>query len=88
MTASDQYPVDVESTVYFLTAEALANVVKHADATSVRIEIHHERDRLRWSVVDNGVGGADPRRGTGLLGLADRVARWEEGATIGMTTSI
>ena len=74
VTVRERYPKDVESTVYYVTAEALANVIKHAAATSVHIEVHDERDRLLWSVIDNGVGGADPERGTGLRGLADRLA--------------
>jgi signal transduction histidine kinase len=86
MTARERYPIDVESTVYFVTAEALANVVKHAGATLVRIEVHHERDLLRWSVIDNGVGGADPRHGTGLLGLTDRVTTLGGSLTISSNT--
>jgi len=60
--------------VYDTTAEALANVVKHSGATAVLVEVRQEGGRLRWTVVDNGKGGADTRGGTGLVGLIDRVA--------------
>jgi signal transduction histidine kinase len=67
-------PESVESTVYFVVAEALANVSKHADAASagVRVEIV-DGTCLVLSVQDDGVGGAVPVEGGGIAGLADRV---------------
>jgi signal transduction histidine kinase len=55
-------------------SEALANVVKHSRALCARITGTAQADRLVLVVWDNGTGGADPTRGTGLQGLADRVA--------------
>jgi signal transduction histidine kinase len=59
----------VETTTYFVVAEALTNAVKHARATSVTV-----RDGMpELQIRDDGAGGADPRHGTGLTGLVDRV---------------
>ncbi|MEO5842113.1 MAG: sensor domain-containing protein [Acidimicrobiales bacterium] len=63
----------VESTAYFVVAEALTNVAKHAHATEARISIARRGDRLAIDVTDNGTGGADQSRGTGLYGLTERV---------------
>ena len=63
----------VETTAYFVIAEALTNVVKHAGASSARVTAAVEDDRLTIEVRDDGVGGADAVRGTGLTGLFDRV---------------
>lgn len=64
---------DVDATLYFLCAEALANAARHARASSVRIEIARAEADLIVMVEDDGVGGADPGGGTGLKGLQDRV---------------
>jgi signal transduction histidine kinase len=66
-------PAAVESAAYFVVAEALTNVAKHAEATSVKVVIVLQNNRLVVEVGDNGVGGADVSRGSGLSGLADRV---------------
>jgi signal transduction histidine kinase len=66
-------PADVEATAYFLCAEALANITKHAEATSVQITISAKDGALDVTVLDDGVGGANPAGGTGLRGLADRI---------------
>jgi signal transduction histidine kinase len=63
----------VESTAYFVTSEAVANIVKHAGAAQARISARLETGSLTVEVVDDGAGGADPA-GSGLRGLADRVA--------------
>jgi signal transduction histidine kinase len=63
----------LEAVVYFVCSEALANVVKHAAASRVWIDVRADRRRVTVSVRDDGSGGADPRRGSGLRGLADRV---------------
>ncbi|MWA00145.1 sensor histidine kinase [Actinomadura sp. LD22] len=63
----------VEAVAYFVVSEALTNVVKHARATAVDVAAIREGERLRLTVADDGAGGADPSRGTGLTGLARRV---------------
>lgn len=65
-------PADLEVTAYFILAEALTNVVKHAGATRARVRVAAAADALDLEVGDDGRGGADPR-GAGLTGLADRV---------------
>jgi len=67
-------PPTVESTAYFVVAEALANVAKHAAATRAEVHVAREGERLVVEVRDDGVGGADPAGGGGLAGLADRLA--------------
>ncbi|AZM53440.1 sensor histidine kinase [Streptomyces sp. WAC 01529] len=67
-------PETVESAGYFAVREALANVGKHSGATRVHLTAAHTEGRLRIVVRDDGRGGADPARGTGLTGLADRLA--------------
>ena len=57
-----------------MVSEALANVAKYAGASAVRVRLSRCNGTLRVEVLDDGVGGADPRRGTGLRGLEDRVA--------------
>jgi signal transduction histidine kinase len=67
----------VASAVYFSVAEALANVSKHASARSVRIELSLAAGMLRAEVTDDGAGGADPARGTGLAGVERRLATFD-----------
>ncbi|MGW7684604.1 sensor domain-containing protein [Kribbella sp. NPDC054772] len=64
----------IESIAYFVVTEALANVAKHADAAQAEVRVQREGDVLRVEVRDDGQGGADPGRGSGLRGLTDRVA--------------
>ena len=66
-------PPEVEATAYFVVCEALANIVKHACASSVRVTAARRNGTLVIEVVDDGVGGARPTGGSGLRGLADRV---------------
>ncbi|CAN5563593.1 hypothetical protein BH20CHL7_BH20CHL7_00670 [soil metagenome] len=66
-------PRSVESAAYFVVAECLTNTTRHAQAHHASVTIVAARDRLTVDVEDDGVGGADPARGTGLGGLADRV---------------
>jgi signal transduction histidine kinase len=72
--ASGRLPEAVEVAAYYVVAEALANVAKHARASVARIDVDLRGDALHLSVHDDGVGGADPGRGSGLFGLNDRVA--------------
>lgn len=67
----------VESAAYFATAEALANVVRHSRARTVQIYVQHVDDLLLLTVSDDGVGGADPAHGTGLRGIARRLAAFD-----------
>jgi signal transduction histidine kinase len=64
----------VETVAYFVVSEALANVVKHSQASQATVEVIREEDHLLVRVTDDGVGGADAHSGTGLTGLAHRVA--------------
>jgi PAS domain S-box-containing protein len=68
----DRLPDHVEATAYYICSEALTNVAKHAQATCARVTFEHEGDVLRFEVSDDGRGGADPRAGSGILGLRDR----------------
>jgi len=67
-------PERIESTAYLVVSEALTNVVKHSRAASAEVSLARTSNLLVVQVRDNGSGGADPARGTGLTGLADRVA--------------
>jgi signal transduction histidine kinase len=67
-------PGPVESAAYFVVSEALANVAKYARATQATVSVRRENGRVTVEVADDGVGGADAARGSGLRGLADRVA--------------
>jgi signal transduction histidine kinase len=69
-----RYPSTVEATAYFVVAEALTNVARYAGATHAAVRIQADGERLRVEVRDDGAGGADADRGSGLRGLADRVA--------------
>jgi signal transduction histidine kinase len=64
----------VESTAYFVVAEALTNVTRYSHASHAEVEIGRDDGKLIVEIRDDGVGGADPKRGSGLRGLADRVA--------------
>ncbi len=66
-------PEGLEVAAYYLVSESLANVGKHARATSVRVEVVRAGGLLTVAVADDGVGGADTEAGSGLRGLADRV---------------
>jgi signal transduction histidine kinase len=70
---SSRPPLTVEAAAYYVLAEALTNAAKHAEAAEVRIEAADRDGLLELSVVDDGVGGADPTAGSGLVGLVDRV---------------
>jgi signal transduction histidine kinase len=63
----------VEAAAYFLVSEGLANVAKHANASTVRLRVVHVGGLLVVDLADDGIGGAERRRGSGLNGLADRV---------------
>ena len=64
----------IEAIAYFVVAEALTNVAKHAGATRAAVVVRRLDGMLRLVITDDGHGGADPDRGTGMRGLADRVS--------------
>ncbi len=66
-------PGPVETGLFFVCSEALANAAKHARASRISIDVRHERERVVVTIADDGVGGASAARGSGLRGLADRV---------------
>jgi signal transduction histidine kinase len=67
----------VESAAYFAVAEVLANAVKHAQARMVEIHMRHTRDILHIAVTDDGAGGADPAKGSGLRGVERRLGTFD-----------
>jgi signal transduction histidine kinase len=69
-----RFPVEVEVAAYYVIAEALTNIARYAEATEARVEVAVRDGRLVVQVADNGRGGADPAAGSGLRGLADRLA--------------
>ena len=72
--APERMPPQIETTAYFVIAEALTNAAKHAGATGAHVRAARRDGELVVEVRDDGAGGANPAHGTGLLGLADRVA--------------
>ena len=80
-----RFPPAIEVTAYFLVAEALTNVTRHAGATIAHVHAAVVDDVLIVTVADDGRGGADPALGTGLRGLADRAAAI--GGTLDVTSS-
>jgi signal transduction histidine kinase len=68
---AERFPAGIEASAYFIVAEALTNVVKHADATRADVTARAQDGVLQLEIRDDGTGGADPE-GQGLLGLADR----------------
>ena len=73
LTVQHRLPDNVEVAAYYTVSEALTNASKHSNATRVSISVHVEDDMLSVSILDDGSGGADPQRGSGLTGLRDRI---------------
>jgi signal transduction histidine kinase len=73
-TLGERVPEAVELAAYFVVAESLTNIVKYADASQAVVRLQRDNGRVVVEVTDDGVGGADPQRGTGLRGLEDRVS--------------
>ena len=83
----------VEAALYYVVSEALANVLKHAGASTVRIDLSMDGEAVRLAIRDDGVGGAGLRRGgSGLIGLKDRIGAvegtLEPSSPIGQGTSL
>ncbi|TAK01304.1 MAG: hypothetical protein EPO36_06035 [Chloroflexota bacterium] len=79
---AERYPPAVEGAAYFLISEALTNVTKYANATRAIVRVRGSADQLNVEIEDDGVGGADSRSGSGLRGLADRLAALDGTLTI------
>ena len=67
-------PKPIEAAAYFVVAEAITNVARYAEATHATVQVVHDDGAVVVEIADDGVGGADPGKGSGLRGLADRVA--------------
>jgi signal transduction histidine kinase len=74
----------VEVAAYYAVSEALANAAKHARASVVHVELDVPGAIVRLAIRDDGIGGADPARGSGLTGLRDRIGA--VGGTLGVTS--
>jgi signal transduction histidine kinase len=85
-TSGGRAAPDVEAAAYFTACEGLTNAVKHAHASKVVLSAARHNGRLVVSVVDDGVGGAAARTGSGLTGLVDRVAA--QGGTLRITSDL
>jgi signal transduction histidine kinase len=84
LSADRRLPERVEVAVYYLVSEALTNVAKHAHASVVRVDLEADDAVVQLSVRDDGVGGARPDQGSGLIGLRDRIEAL--GGTIDMAS--
>jgi signal transduction histidine kinase len=62
-----------EVAAYYIVAEALTNAAKHAQASEVNVRVEAVGPNLHLSIRDDGIGGADPTKGSGIIGLRDRV---------------
>jgi signal transduction histidine kinase len=71
--AHGRLPERVEVAAYYLASEALTNAAKHSQASVVRVEVATEGGVVLLAIRDDGIGGADPTQGSGLIGLSDRV---------------
>jgi signal transduction histidine kinase len=71
--AERRLPERVEVAAYYVVSEALTNAFKHAHASVVKVELHAHDAILQLAIRDDGIGGADPSRGSGLVGLSDRI---------------
>jgi PAS domain S-box-containing protein len=71
-TPEEPLPGEVEATIYYIVSEALTNVARHAEAGQARVTVALDEGVVRCEVADDGRGGADMARGTGILGLRDR----------------
>jgi signal transduction histidine kinase len=81
---TERFTPEIETAAYFIAAEGLTNAVKHARAQRIDLAVAHDAGQLVVAVDDDGMGGADLRRGTGLVGLADRAR--SHGGTLEITS--
>jgi signal transduction histidine kinase len=80
--ADERYPNSVESAAYFVASESLTNVAKYARASTARVTAARTASHLVLTVADDGIGGARVAPGTGLAGLADRLAALDGTLTV------
>jgi signal transduction histidine kinase len=73
LNSEARYPPTVEVAAYYVVSEALTNTARHAAASRVEVAVDEQDSTLCVSTRDDGIGGADPRRGSGLTGLRDRI---------------
>ncbi len=73
LRAGRRLPEPVEVAAYYVVSEALANAAKHAHASAVDVQLDAHNGTMRLAIHDDGVGGADPALGSGLIGLSDRI---------------
>ena len=78
----ERLPEPVEAAVYYVVAETITNIAKHAQAESATVSVTLASHTARVVITDDGIGGADPARGTGLRGLADRIEALDGGLRI------
>jgi signal transduction histidine kinase len=78
----ERLPEQVEAAVYYVVAETVTNIAKHAQAESATVSVTLADNTARVVITDNGIGGADPARGSGLRGLADRIEALDGGLRI------
>jgi signal transduction histidine kinase len=71
--AKCRLPEQIEVAAYYVASEALTNAAKHAHASVVRVELEAGESSVRLAIRDDGIGGADPGHGSGLVGLSDRI---------------
>ena len=86
LRANGRLPGSCEVTAYYVAAEAFTNAAKHANASAVDILIEEAGGTLTVQVRDDGVGGADPAKGSGLTGLRDRIET--VGGTLDVTSPV
>jgi signal transduction histidine kinase len=90
--AERRLPERIEVAAYYIVSEALTNAAKHAHASVVHVDVKAQDAVVRLSIRDDGIGGADPSQGSGLIGLRDRVetvgGRMEIASAAGMGTSL
>jgi signal transduction histidine kinase len=79
---SERLTPTVEAASYYVVAEALTNVARYADASAATVNVTRADDRVTVEISDDGCGGADPSKGSGLRGLADRVEALDGHLTI------
>jgi signal transduction histidine kinase len=82
----DRFPEATEVTAYFVASEALANVGKYAQASRAEVSVERRNGRLTIRIADDGIGGANADTGSGLAGLADRVAALDGRLTVDSPT--
>ena len=86
LQAGERLPEWLEVAAYYVVSEALTNAAKHSQASVVHVDLVSENAVVKLSIRDDGIGGADPSHGSGLIGLRDRVEAF--GGTIDVTSAI